>query len=83
MVDQRVMKKKREKLYRKHKGCCTYCKAWYPFEETTIDHITPRSKGGRNSWDNITLACAPCNRLKADKPLHEFKQVLGISFANQ
>ena len=32
----------------------------------TRDHIMPRSKGGGTQWDNIQLACEPCNSAKRD-----------------
>lgn len=39
------------------------CGNYYP----SIDHITPISKGGLHSWDNIQLAHRICNSLKCDK----------------
>lgn len=32
----------------------------------TIDHIFPKSKGGKNRMDNYQLMCKPCNETKAD-----------------
>lgn len=32
----------------------------------THDHITPVSKGGETSFENVCLACSPCNEHKAD-----------------
>jgi HNH endonuclease len=34
---------------------------------TTIDHITPRSRGGRNGWLNTVAACHGCNQRKGDR----------------
>lgn len=34
-----------------------------------MDHLTPRSKGGQTSMDNIAPACEPCNQKKADNPI--------------
>ena len=33
----------------------------------TLDHIVPKSRGGRNTWDNTACACEPCNQRKDDK----------------
>ncbi len=33
----------------------------------TIDHILPRSRGGRNTWTNTVAACGSCNERKADR----------------
>ena len=42
---------------------CAYCKG--PAE--TIDHVFPRSRGGRHAWENVVAACAKCNHSKGDK----------------
>ena len=36
-------------------------------DDFTIDHVVPRSKGGRNTWGNTVCACTTCNNRKADK----------------
>lgn len=33
----------------------------------TIDHVVPRSKGGRNNLSNLVLSCPPCNTHKGDQ----------------
>jgi len=43
---------------------CQYCGS--P-EELTFDHIVPRSRGGRTTWENIVTACAPCNLSKGGR----------------
>ena len=40
---------------------CQYCGA---DEDLTFDHVIPRSRGGRTTWDNVVTACAPCNLLE-------------------
>lgn len=44
---------------------CAYCAA----PATTVDHVHPRAKGGRDSWDNVVAACASCNNRKGDRTL--------------
>lgn len=51
---------------------CAYCGGL----ADTIDHITPRSKGGKNTWDNVTAACRTCNYKKADNLLNELNWTL-------
>ena len=51
---------------------CQYCGS---SEELTFDHVTPRSKGGRTTWENIVTACARCNlgkggRLPREAAMH-------------
>lgn len=38
---------------------------------TTIDHIRPRSRGGKHEWTNVVAACQKCNAKKSDKTLEE------------
>ena len=42
---------------------CAYCAG----AATTIDHVVPRSRGGRNSWTNTVAACGGCNQRKGDR----------------
>jgi 5-methylcytosine-specific restriction endonuclease McrA len=46
---------------------CQYCGGR---EDLTFDHVVPRSKGGRTTWDNVVTACAACNLLKGGKLTH-------------
>ena len=43
---------------------CQYCGFG---EDLTFDHVIPRSRGGRTTWDNVVTACAPCNLLKGGR----------------
>ncbi len=43
---------------------CQYCGSG---DDLTFDHVIPRSRGGRTTWDNVVAACAPCNRRKANR----------------
>lgn len=44
---------------------CSYCGR----KATTIDHVHPKSLGGKDSYENCVAACTKCNNKKADKPL--------------
>ena len=37
----------------------------------TIDHVVPRSRGGRHEWGNVALMCTAHNRAKSDRLLTE------------
>lgn len=37
----------------------------------TMDHVKPRSKGGKHEWTNVVAACGRCNARKADKTLEQ------------
>ena len=46
---------------------CQYCGDGYPANELTFDHVLPRSRGGRTTWDNVVTACMICNLGKSDR----------------
>lgn len=46
---------------------CQYCGIGCNMGTITIDHVMPRSRGGKTVWDNVVAACHPCNRRKADR----------------
>jgi 5-methylcytosine-specific restriction endonuclease McrA len=46
---------------------CVYCGDHMPTHDLTFDHVIPRSRGGRTSWDNVVTACGPCNLRKGSK----------------
>jgi 5-methylcytosine-specific restriction endonuclease McrA len=47
---------------------CQYCGAK---GDLTFDHVVPRSRGGRTSWENVVAACSPCNLRKGSKSLKQ------------
>ena len=54
-------------LYGKQEGVCGGCRHWYRIKDFEVDHITPRSKGGPDTDENLQLLCGNCNRIKGDK----------------
>lgn len=63
----RKIKYSRENIYLRDKGLCQYCNIPVTREEFTIDHIIPKSQGGKTSWENAVICCVDCNRYKANK----------------
>jgi 5-methylcytosine-specific restriction endonuclease McrA len=55
-------------LFLRDAFACQYCGSG---EELTFDHLIPRSRGGRTTWENIVTACAPCNLTKGGRTPHE------------
>lgn len=52
-------------VFHRDGGCCVQCGYAGPYIE--YDHILPRSKGGKNTVDNIQLLCGQCNRKKGNR----------------
>ena len=55
-------------LFLRDAFACQYCGS---SEELTFDHVIPRSRGGRTTWENIVTACAPCNLTKGGRTPRE------------
>ncbi len=51
-------------LFLRDSFSCQYCGSG---DDLTFDHVIPRSRGGRTSWENIVTACAPCNLRKGGR----------------
>jgi uncharacterized protein (TIGR02646 family) len=51
---------------------CTYCGKILAESDMTIEHIRPKSKGGRNDINNLTIACQDCNCKRASMPVATF-----------
>ncbi len=50
---------------------CSYCGTAHAPRSLTIDHIIPKSRGGKKTWENTATACRSCNQAKADKTPQE------------
>jgi 5-methylcytosine-specific restriction endonuclease McrA len=48
-------------------------------QATTIDHVPPRSRGGRNTWLSTVAACGGCNQRNGDRTPAEARMPLGVS----
>ena len=59
----------RKKIKEAWDNKCAYCGS---DNELTIDHITPRSKGGADVTKNVVCACHDCNQDKAHTPMEEW-----------
>ncbi len=55
----------RKNLLIRDNHSCQYCgrKA----QPLTVDHIIPRQFGGKDTWENLVIACMPCNNRKANR----------------
>jgi 5-methylcytosine-specific restriction endonuclease McrA len=60
------VKLKRETLYYRDHGVCVYCDAPLTMESLSVEHVLPKSRGGKHAWENVVAACTNCNQEKAD-----------------
>lgn len=61
-VPFRQIELSRKNILRRDNHQCQYCGK--SKSELTIDHILPRSRGGKDTWENLVTACMPCNSKK-------------------
>jgi hypothetical protein len=57
----------RRNIFARDKNTCQYCGKKQPTNELSLDHIIPRSAGGKSAWDNIVCSCTSCNARKGGR----------------
>lgn len=55
---------------------CQYCGATPLRADLTLDHVLPRSRGGRTEWENVVVACRVCNQKKGSRTPREAQMSL-------
>lgn len=55
---------------------CQYCAVRLTTREATLDHVVPRSQGGRTTWENVVCCCIACNRRKGGRTPKEARMAL-------
>jgi len=63
------MRLTRREVFVRDRFTCQYCGR--QTKDLTIDHVTPRHRGGPHSWDNLVSACRNCNHRKAGRTPQE------------
>lgn len=53
----------RQNVFKRDGNKCAYCGQG---RELTLDHIMPKSRGGKTNWDNLITACKRCNGRKGN-----------------
>lgn len=66
----------RKAVFVRDKYKCQYCTQQLTPNSVTIDHILPRSKGGKTTFKNTVTSCFKCNNKKGRKLLSESKMKL-------
>ena len=63
----REMKFNRQNLFERDGYRCQYCSSSFPAKELNMDHVVPRDRGGKTTWENVVTSCIRCNSRKGNR----------------
>ena len=65
------MKFNRQNLFERDGFRCQYCTRAFLSKDLNLDHVIPRDRGGKTSWENVVTSCIRCNSRKGNRLPHE------------
>lgn len=68
---KKAVKFSRNNVYLRDNGKCQYCGRKVTRDAFTYEHVIPRFKGGKTTWENVVVACVSCNQRKAHRTPEE------------
>ena len=57
----------RKNILLRDRNTCQYCGIVLATAELTLDHVIPRSHGGKSTWENLVACCHACNNRKGNR----------------
>lgn len=66
-VPKREVKFNRKNILARDENECQYCGRKYSASALSIDHVIPKSRGGKSTWTNAVAACHACNTRKGGR----------------
>ena len=66
-VPRRHVRYSRLNIFARDKFTCQYCGEIPHRSQLNLDHVIPRSLGGRTTWENVVCSCVECNRRKGGR----------------
>ncbi|MGH9395167.1 MAG: HNH endonuclease [Terriglobales bacterium] len=57
----------RQNILLRDRNTCQYCGEVCATQALTLDHVVPRSRGGKSAWENLVACCHACNHRKGDR----------------
>jgi 5-methylcytosine-specific restriction endonuclease McrA len=64
----------RREVFQRDGFTCQYCGR--VGRDLTLDHVVPRHRGGKHTWENLVSACKTCNHRKAGRTPQEARMLL-------
>jgi 5-methylcytosine-specific restriction endonuclease McrA len=75
-VPKRHVRYSRANIFTRDKFTCQYCGERPGRSRLNLDHVIPRSLGGRTSWENVVCSCVDCNRRKGGRTPEQARLLL-------
>jgi 5-methylcytosine-specific restriction endonuclease McrA len=75
-LPDRMYRPNRRNIFLRDNYTCMYCGKQLESHELSVDHIMPKSRGGKETWENLVTACKTCNCMKGDKTPKEANMIL-------
>jgi 5-methylcytosine-specific restriction endonuclease McrA len=66
-VPKRDVKFNRKNILARDGYRCQYCGKRFAASDLSIDHVVPKSRGGKSIWTNVAASCGRCNTRKGDR----------------
>lgn len=66
-----VVRLTRRNLMLRDEHQCQYCGRRPGHRDLNLDHVMPRSRGGKDSWENLVVSCRSCNLRKGRRTPEE------------
>ncbi len=66
-VPKRHVRYSRVNVFARDRFTCQYCGESPPRSHLNLDHVIPRSLGGKTTWENVVCSCVECNRRKGGR----------------
>jgi 5-methylcytosine-specific restriction endonuclease McrA len=68
---ERDVKLNKKNLWLRDEKVCQYTGKSLTYDEASLDHVFPQSKGGLSTWENMVICCREVNSRKADRTPEE------------
>jgi 5-methylcytosine-specific restriction endonuclease McrA len=68
----------RQNIFERDGYVCQYCNRRFPVGDLNLDHVIPRDRGGKTTWENVVTSCIRCNTRKANRMPHQAGMHLSV-----
>ena len=75
-LPRQSVKFNRRNIFARDGSRCQYCGKKFPTSELSLDHVVPRTLGGKSTWNNIVCACTACNVKKGGRTPDQARMTL-------